>query len=1020
MDSAPDHLAGYLNTTFTDSAANDLDMTVYYPARAEGEETLKDVTGAPYPLLMILHQPDFSPVLKYLRSYGEHLSRRGYVVALLDLSTYDPADAGDYDEMTQATLDAVDEIAGQHSTSGKILYGMVKTSAVVVAGQGQGGYVALNAAHGDDADRIHGVATMDLVTPPSAGQPGWAFVGEMDMPLMFIEASLGSAENSHDAFEAKATGHVSLLNIEGANFTQFMDNTSVVWPEPTADINHTDQLALAKKYLMAFLDFHLKDDASAKTKIYGNEAAIDLNDGTLAEWRYGVLDQEVVPANPDPDQMLPPGPTPICATVSNVGPFPMAGRNVTLEVARILPGVRAFVKVYGPENRTAAAMPEGGDDTLQWTPILTTYGDYVAFISMDDPDHNLTNNRVQLPFTIAPLLPPTIEHEPPDSLELGQTYNLTCRLASSSGIVEAFVNYSDEEGYRRELSLTEDPVSGDHYLLLPAPRALGQVTYKFHVKSGNGAWNITNSYYIPVVDTTPPTIDHTQEWTQLPVLAEVVFNVTVADAGGIDEVRLLYNEPATGFHNVTCGRDGDRWFYPVILGPVGGTLVYSWYAADSWGNTVTTHSYNITIMDDEAPVITATTPNPIELGEDLVLEARVTDASAIGGVWVLYTAPGDDTETNGTPVAVGGQYRLTITNLTEPGNLTYSWWARDVNGHTTTTGDLTVEVSDTVPPEITDIQTGDATVGAMPWVQATVTDVAGLTSVVLEYTDVEGVHGILSMEEVLPDIYEARIPIQSRGGGMTYNIMADDPSGNLEQTGPRTMVIRDLAPPSIVHSPPQSLVEGQEVTFSADVTDNVGVEEVWLYLRLTATASFRRLAMDNVEGDTYAYTLAEGELRQPHVMYYFEAEDLAPSSNLATDPDGAPLVTYLLNVTEREMTIFGVVRASGGDPIEDANVNLVGQDMIVRTDANGSYRFDGLFANTYIIEVRVEGFQTFNTNVVLSAESGDRNLDVTMVPRKDSNGDDDDLPWTMIAALAVFAVIAVLVLFMMRSGSDGR
>ncbi|UCC93355.1 MAG: carboxypeptidase regulatory-like domain-containing protein, partial [Thermoplasmata archaeon] len=283
-----------------------------------------------------------------------------------------------------------------------------------------------------------------------------------------------------------------------------------------------------------------------------------------------------------------------------------------------------------------------------------------------------------------------------------------------------------------------------------------------------------------------------------------------------------------------------------------------------------------------------------------------------------------------------------------------------------------------------------------------------------------GQQGMVEMLEVLPDIYEGRIPVQTRGGGMTYHLKATDPSGNLEQTGARTMVIQDVDPPEIAHVPPQDLVEGQEVTFEAMVTDNVGVQEVWLYLRLTATASFRRLAMDNVEDDTYAYTLAEGELRQPHVMYYFEAEDLPPSSNVATDPDGAPQVTYLLNVTERMMSIQGVVKASGGDPIEGAKVDLPGEGLTSVTDANGSYRFDDLYANTYVLEVRQEGFQTFSTNVVLSAESGDRNLDITLVPKVDTDGEEEGLPWTLVAALIIFGIIAFLVLVMMRVGAKDR
>ncbi|MCK5415175.1 MAG: hypothetical protein KAJ35_07325, partial [Thermoplasmata archaeon] len=55
FESTVDHEAGYLTTTFTDSASNQLSITVFYPAQMEGENTTKDVSNAPYPLLLVIH-----------------------------------------------------------------------------------------------------------------------------------------------------------------------------------------------------------------------------------------------------------------------------------------------------------------------------------------------------------------------------------------------------------------------------------------------------------------------------------------------------------------------------------------------------------------------------------------------------------------------------------------------------------------------------------------------------------------------------------------------------------------------------------------------------------------------------------------------------------------------------------------------------------------------------------------------------------------------------------------------------
>ncbi len=1017
MDSPVRHSAGFVNETFTDTGGEDLTVTYYYPARSEGEDTVKDVAAAPYPGMLLVPDPAMGDTFQLLRSYGEHLSRRGFVVGLLDLGPYDGVPATEYDDMVTATLDALDFTADMHDTAGFKLYGMVNTSAMAVAGLGQGAWVALTAALRGDAGTVAAVACMELEQRTGAGQPSWDFVGALDQPVLLLEASLSPASNSHDAFNAKATGYVAVLNIDGANRTQFLDNTTVPWgSDPPADINHTEQARLVKRYLLAFLDLHLKGDAQAAAKVYGNEAAADLAGGTLAEWRAGVRDQRVEMVSPGEGESVPPGSVDICATVSNVGPFSMVARNVTLEVAKVVGG-GPLTRVFGPENRTAGAMLAGGSATLRWTPLLAEYGDYVAFVDMGDPDHNTTNDRVELAFTVAPLLSPIISHDPPAQLELGETYNLTCGLGAPSGIVEAFLNYSDEEGFRQEMPLTEDALSGDWFVVLPAPKSTGQVSYKIHVLAANGARNVTNPYYIPVVDSRPPLIEHEQVYSSLPVLSRVDICATVTDVGGIDEVRLLFTEPASGSRNASCGREGDRWFYPLDLGPLAGQLVYSFYAVDNWGNHVTSGNHTVELVDAGPPVIVASEHGPVEIGGDLLLQATVTEDSHLDGVWVLYQRPGSEEEVNATPERLGDTFRLTVLDLSVAGTLQYSWWARDVNGHTVTSGPLEVAVVDTEAPSITDIATGDAVVGAVPWVQARVADDGGVASVRLEYTDIEGAGGTLAMEELLPGLFEARLPVQLRAGAIVYRIVALDHSGNEASTGDRNLVVRDVDPPVLSHVPPQDLVEGGQVTFELEVTDNVGVREVWLYLRLTAAASYRRLAMEAGTGDVYSYTLEAGQLQFPHVMYYFEAEDMPPSSNVARDPGGAPQVTYLLNVTERELSIGGVVKESGGEPIKGATVRLVGHEDQVKTAEDGVYSFSGLLEGSYIIEVKAEGYRTFSSTVILTLEGGDRTLDISLVPKESTSDGEDGTSWALMLAVVLFIAAALIVVYVLRSSS---
>jgi hypothetical protein len=1018
VDSTPRHQVGYWNTTFVDSGTNSINVTIFYPAQTDGEETSQDSSHAPYPVLCIVPFDGVSPAYTYYGSYGEHLARRGYIVSMVELAPYDQADPIDHWKMANVTLESLDLLVTEDARTGSNLEGMVNESAMALAGHGISGKTALLAAIEDGGTLVKGVACLDLWDPAVGPQPSKE-TGRLGVPLLLIESQIDAVQTrmySRDAFNGKAEGYVSLLELNDTNFNQFFDETP---PPPYSHFeapvttSRQDQHNLTNEYLLAFVDRHLKADMVAGDKLYGAQARAALESRILSNWRYGVLDLSVEIDLPSDGVTLPPGTVAFCATVSNVGPFPMPPRNVTLEVARIVPGgTRAFVMVYGPVNRTTGAFIIGGHLDVSWTPLLTEYGNYQAWVKMNDPDHNVTNDKVTIGFTLSPLLPPTIDHTPPEAIELGQPHNLTFRLGAPTSIQQAYINFSDELGIPLIMDLVEDPTSGEWYTGIPAPMSVGEVSYKVHVQAGNGAWNITNRFYIPVEDTTPPVIDHTRPAEQLPVLASVEFNATIFDFGDVSEVRLLYTDPSTGFRNVSCGRDGDRWFYPVVLGAKEGILEYTWYARDSWGNVATLGPLEITLVDSSAPVIVPQTAADVELGEAAALSADVTDDSALASVWVLYRMPGDVEDTNSTPIFIGGMWRLTLPQAADPGNITYSWWAVDSNGKVASSGDLFITVIDSAPPLIDVIRTGDTAVGKEPYVEAEIYDSGGVLGAQVYYTDIQGVDGSVAMEEVSPNLWVASLPDQPKGGAMTFYVEAHDISGNSVTSSDRTMVVQDLDPPVMVHQMPEELLEGQEVDFIVHVTDNVAVEHVVLYLKLTPQGSFRRLEMTMGSEGLYSYTLHGDEVSPPEIMYYFEAEDIPPSSNVVYDPPGAPQLVYHGNVTQVPITLFGVVTGRGGDPLKGATVEVLGLNIVTTTDKDGSYSLDELHTGSYSIRVSAKGHKEVDIDLVLTVAGGDREQDVSLAPIE-RTGEDDGLPFAVVLGIIIIAAALVLVAFVL-------
>ena len=175
--------------------------------------------------------------------------------------------------------------------------------------------------------------------------------------------------------------------------------------------------------------------------------------------------------------------------------------------------------------------------------------------------------------------------------------------------------------------------------------------------------------------------------------------------------------------------------------------------------------------------------------------------------------------------------------------------------------------------------------------------------------------------------------------------------------------------------------------------------------------------------DIYSYILPEGELLWPNVMYYFEAEDLPPSSNNVLDPPGAPQLAFFTDVAELNLTLWGYVRTPSGKAIVGASVIVEGhEDQVVKSDEEGRYEIDWLTKGWWTIMVSAEGYRDGAFDVEMTLEHESKRLEVQLVP-EDAGGEDGEGPSLMIylaAVLIIASVIIVVYVFTTDRAPSGR
>ncbi len=471
------------------------------------------------------------------------------------------------------------------------------------------------------------------------------------------------------------------------------------------------------------------------------------------------------------------------------------------------------------------------------TAVLGTYT--VTYTVSDSSGNSDTETRtVTVVDTEDPIL--TVLGSDPVTVEVGSTY-----ADAGATAVDSF------DGDLTTSIVTFNPVN-------TAVLGTYTVTYAVTDSSGNSD---TATRTVIVVDTTIPVISLLGS---TPETVEV--GSTYTDAG------------ATALDNY----DGDITTSIVTTSDVDTSIVgfytVTYDVTDSSGNDAVTVTRDVEVVDTTIPVISllGSTPETVEVG------STYTDA----GATALDNYDGDITisivTVNPVDTSVVGTYTVTYD-------------VTDSEGNDAVQVTRTVNVVDTTAPSI-DSYSVDPTdipeIGDSVTIIATVTDNDAVSTVVV---DVEGT--VYTMTNTGGDTYESSsIDTASLGLGVqSYTITATDVN-SLTDTESDIFVVIDSVDPVInsIADTPDPVEFGGDVTFTADVTDDNGVDSVEL------TIDGATYTMSNSGGSTYGYVLDSSVLSVATFSYSVTATDTF--SNEVTDSSGS------LTVADSEapvITMFG-------------------------------------------------------------------------------------------------------------------
>lgn len=357
---------------------------------------------------------------------------------------------------------------------------------------------------------------------------------------------------------------------------------------------------------------------------------------------------------------------------------------------------------------------------------------------------------------------------------------------------------------------------------IQVPSNATYLVYRLSAWDLSGNWNSTEDMSVDVTDNDPPVISDCTTRDRPTTGDSFLLQAVVTDNIGLGSVDLDYWCDDGAQKNVILAGQGDLYSQVVTISSNATTLHYSFSAQDGAGNELDGPQNNLTVADNDAPVVADITTGTPRTDKDFSVNCSATDNVKVSGLTLRYSFDAG----SGTDVSInansGGYFEYAIPMKDTAQVLKYAFTGKDAAGNADCTDEKAMPIADFTAPAISD-KTGPADSGANVNITVAVTDNHALGRVFLEYWFDCGTHVNVSLAGQSPFSTPASVPAEALT--ISIQVWANDTSGNIN-TARFDKPVVDVILPVLTDLSGNDFRTGQCVTVSCNATDNRGINSV--------------------------------------------------------------------------------------------------------------------------------------------------------------------------------------------------